>query len=96
MYQGAPTYEGQREALGYRQMIMPAGAVNLTPIVGARFALIQVEVASVRWINADADPTTTFGSYIDPDGELRYVSDLYKIRLIRVSAGAILNVQYFK
>lgn len=83
--------------LGYQQQTSLASAVSLTNIpVGATFASICVDVAGVRWRDDGTAPTATIGMQIPAGTCLPYSGTLSKIQFIQATAGAILNVSYYR
>jgi len=81
--------------LGYQQITPGAVSTALTIPVGARIAVIQSEVAVMRWRDDGTAPSATVGMRIAAGGELVYDGELTKIRLIQEAAGAIANVSYY-
>lgn len=85
---------------GYQRLDTSAlgASVGLTVPNNARIAIIQAEVAPVRWRADGSDPTSTVGMLIADGGEILYATSqegLEALRFIRTSAGAILNVSYY-
>jgi hypothetical protein len=82
--------------LGYQQITDLSAAVGLTVPTGALFAMIQAETAAVRYRDDGVDPTATVGQALNADDEILYSGDLSAIKFIQKSAGAVLNVSYYK
>ena len=79
------------------QTIAVAGATNLTPPVGAIFALISVEVSNVRYWDDGTVPTSTTGQLMSPNAApLLYAGNLSAIKFIAVSGSPVLQVSYYK
>lgn len=90
---------------GYAQYTNLAAAISLddAPATGVKQsaagsfsrALLQAENADIRWRDDGTNPTATVG-FILPAGESYvYEGDIADLKLIQVSAGAILNVGYY-
>ena len=84
--------------LGYVQMTTILAATALVVPVGATYALLQAEAQDVRWRDDGTNPTTTVGMLLkagqDPSG---FTGDQIKAMLvIQSTAGAILNISYYK
>lgn len=83
-------------AHGYQRITDLSAATALTlPTGGPKLALIQAEVAPIRWRDDGTNPTASTGMRIEIGQELRYDADLTRIRLIQESAGAIASVSYY-
>jgi hypothetical protein len=82
--------------LGYEQVTVGTTAVGLTVPVGAKLALIQVDVRSVRWRDDGVNPTTSVGMRQAAGTQFEYSADLSAIKFIRAeNANATLNVSYY-
>jgi hypothetical protein len=81
--------------LGFQQITPGATSTALTVPAGARIAVIDVEVAVMRWRDDGTAPSATVGMRILSGGELRYDGELQKLRIIQEGAGAIANVSYY-
>lgn len=81
--------------IGYQQIAPGAVSTALTVPVGARIAVIQSEVAVMRWRDDGTAPSATVGMRIAAGGELVYGGELTKIRIIQEAVGAIANVSYY-
>jgi hypothetical protein len=97
----SPTIDGALPPCkGYQRLDTTAlgASVGLTVPNNARIAIIQAEVAPVRWRADGVDPTATVGMLIADGGEILYATSeegLEQLRFIRASAGALLNVSYY-
>lgn len=87
--------------LGYGQITNLSAAAVLSaalPIpTDAIMVLIEAEAAGVRWRDDGTAPTATVGMPLSAGQEFQYtVVDFSKIQFIQSSAGAILNVSFYK
>ena len=83
--------------LGYQQLTGISSATPLTVPPGANFALIQAEAQNVRWRDDGVAPTTTVGMLmLTTDKAMEYSGPLGSLKLIAATAGAIVNVSYYK
>lgn len=85
--------------VGYEQLTPGAAAFGLTPGAAnpdANGCIIRAEAQAFRWRDDGTDPTAAIGMRLLADEQMEYVGDLSKLRLIRVVAGAILNVSYYQ
>lgn len=84
---------------GYQQLTTElAAAVGLTVPNGTTIAIIQCEVADVRYRADGVNPTATVGMLIALGGELLYVAStqqLSALRFLRTAVGAVINVSYY-
>lgn len=89
-------------------MFVPAGYVQMTSMTTASAltgipqqacrVVLQAEAQNVRWRNDGTAPTATVGNLIrttDPPLVLDGI-DLSKVQVIAATAGAILNVTFYK
>lgn len=88
-------YDPSRNPLGYEQLTGLTSAKALTGQSGARFCLIEVEGADVRWRDDGTSPTASVGMVIKADGGIVYSADPSKLKFIEVSATAKVNVSYY-
>jgi hypothetical protein len=107
-WQGGQTIFAQPYVfLGYAQYaagsMASAISLNTSPAVGValpagtRFALITVEGAAIRYREDGTAPTAAIGQPMSPNAApLMYSGALSAIQFIQQSAGAILNVSYYK
>lgn len=88
-----------RKPLGYQQITVLTGATALTVPAGAQRALVQCQVASVRWRDDGTNPTGTVGMLLGATtgaGDyLLYDGDLAAIKFIETAINAVLNVAYY-
>lgn len=101
MFQGTQVIDGQRIPNGYEQITDLSSAVGLTVPSGTRLCLIQAESQSVRWRDDGTNPTASVGMIITENSILLYTgsgetSPFAAIRFIETTAGAKLNVSYYK
>ena len=82
--------------MGYQQITSLAAATSLTVPQGAIFALIITAGAAVRWRDDSGIPTASVGMPIPINSGLEYSGDLGKIKFIQQTAGAVLNVAYYR
>jgi hypothetical protein len=83
--------------LGFQQLTSLASATGLSVPTGATAALITCEVASVRYRDDGTNPTAAVGMIMGPGASpLLYAGSLAAISFIQVSAGAVLDVSYYK
>lgn len=85
---------------GYRQLtdteMATAYLVSTVPIPArAMYAELSAEAQAVRWRADGTDPTTTVGNLIPAGGTYFYTGPLDKLKVIRVAAGAKLNIQFW-
>jgi hypothetical protein len=88
-----------REVTGYHQM-SAASLVASTPVPGVgSVVMIQAEIAPVRYRPDGVDPTSLIGVNLAV-GESHTLNvghgNINKIRVIRVSPGAVVNITAFK
>jgi hypothetical protein len=69
---------------------------QLTVPTNARIALIQCEGQAVRWRDDGANPTAAVGMRLLVDQDMVYSATLSSLRFIEVTAGATLNVSYYR
>lgn len=90
------TKDAALEPLAYQQIIALVFATGLTVPDHASKALIAPEVANVRWRDDDTPPTATIGMRLIRNSTMTYIGDLRKLKFIQESAGAKLNVAYYR
>lgn len=82
---------------GYRQVTGLSAATALTVPADSVSAIVQVDVADVRWRMDGVSPTATVGNLMAIGDRLKFNADeLALIKFIEVDSGAILNIQYEK
>lgn len=81
--------------LGYEQITGLSAVKHLTPVAGARFALISPESQNVRFRDDATDPTSSVGMQLTVGTYLEYTGNLGRIRFIEEAASAKLNVAYY-
>lgn len=82
--------------LGYQQITSLSGAQSLTVPTGAIYAIIVPEVASVRWRDDGTDPTSSVGMPLATGASMVFHGNLSVLKFIQQSAGAKLNIAYYK
>jgi len=82
--------------LGYQQITDVSSVQRLTPPAGATFALITSTAQGVRWTDLGNAPTSTTGMPLAAGTVLEYSGNLSAISFIEDTAGAILNVAYYR
>jgi hypothetical protein len=80
---------------GYEQVTSLSTATSLTVPSGARMALIQASVQSIRWRDDATPPTPSVGMRISAGEEFWYTGNLDAIQFIEEIAGGKLNVSYY-
>lgn len=86
---------GALRCFGYQQITSLSAATSLSVPTGALIALIQPEVADVRWRDDGTAPTASVGMYLGQGATLPYTGNLNAVQFIQVSAGAKLNISYY-
>ena len=95
------TYDALRSVshplpVGYQQITSVSASTALTIPAGANVALIQAEAQAVRWRDDGTAPTASVGMSLAADETLPYTGNLSAIRFIEQTAGAKLNVSYYR
>lgn len=93
---GLPTIEGQREPLGYEQIVDLSSAVDLTPPVGTRLVVLVCEAQAIRYRDDGTVPTATVGMPLAVNTEKIYTGDFSVIKFFEQVAGAKLNISYYR
>lgn len=89
--------DGRLVPLGYEQITDLSSAVGLTPPSAyIDLTLIQVEAQAVRWRDDGDAPTSTVGVPLAVGVIFPYNGDPRSIQFIESSAGAILNISYYR
>lgn len=97
MYQGSPTYEGQREPNGFQRITTLSSSIGLTPpLPGSRLAIIRTETQDIRWRDDGTNPTSTIGLLMSVGDVFLYTGDLSKFKMIETAASAVVQVSYYK
>lgn len=82
--------------LGF-QAITPVAATALTVPATATFAVVQCDVANVRWRDDGVNPTATVGMILFSGTQWTFSGDLSVVKFIQTADGAgTLNVSYYK
>lgn len=94
---GQPVIDGFLIPAGYVQMTSLGTSASLTSIPdGVKLVAIQCEAQNVRWRDDGTDPTTTVGMILEVGQTLIYNGNPAEIEFIEITAGAKLNVTYYK
>ena len=84
-------------ALGYQQITSLGTATALTIPAGTRLILITPTTQAVRWRDDGTNPTATVGYPLAVGAELLYTcAQMSALRFIEQTAGAVLNICYYK
>lgn len=89
---------GGLTALGFEQITSLATSTPLTVPSGATVAVVQAEVADVRWRpdGAAAAPTASVGMLLPAGAERVFDGGLASVRFIQATSGAVINVSYYQ
>lgn len=89
---------GGLTAMGFEQITSLSSSAALTVPSGATIAVVQAEGMDVRWRpdGATTAPTASVGMLLPAGAERVFDGGLASVRFIRVAAGAVLNVSYYK
>ncbi|MGJ2639728.1 hypothetical protein ACR8HR_22505 [Salmonella enterica subsp. enterica serovar Paratyphi A] len=83
--------------LGYQQITSLAASTALTVPPGANVALIDCEAQAVRWRDDGTAPTAAIGMPMAvADAPFLFSANLSAVRFIEQTAGAKLNVAYYR
>jgi hypothetical protein len=82
--------------LGYVQLTSIGSATGLTPPSDATIAEITVEAQGIRYRDDGTAPTATVGMPVAAGNSFQYAGDLTTVQFIAQTAGAILNISYYK
>lgn len=100
--QPADIFAGRLTPLGYCQLTSIAASTQLSACTGgipagAKIADIIVEAQAIRYRSDGTAPTTTVGMPLAVGANKTFtLSDLSQIRVIAQTAGAIVNVEFYK
>ena len=89
---------GGLTALGFEQITALSSSAALTVPSGATVAVVQADVADVRWRpdGATNAPTASVGMLLPSGAERVFDGWLASVRFIQVTAGAVINVSYYQ
>lgn len=89
---------GGLTALGFEQITALSSSAALTVPSGATVAVVQADVADVRWRpdGATNAPTASVGMLLPAGAERVFDGGLSSVRFIQVTSGAVINVSYYK
>lgn len=91
-------------SLGYQQYTSTGSAFKLTSAPstgntgipsGARYAVIYVEGAGIRWRDDGTAPTASVGMPVSAGQDFQYSGQLESIQMIQQASGAIVNVTWY-
>lgn len=88
--------DAQMVSLGYQRITSLSTAKKLSPPSGASYALLAVAGQDIRWRDDSVVPTATVGMPLPAGKELWFNGDLHKILFIEQTAGAEVNVMYYR
>ena len=89
---------GGLTALGFEQITSLATSTPLTVPGGATVAVVQADVADVRWRpdGATNAPTASVGMLLPAGAERVFDGGLSAVRFIQTASGAVVNVSYYQ
>jgi hypothetical protein len=87
---------GRLAPLGYQQITSLSAATALPVPTGATVAYIQVSGAAIRYRDDGIAPTASVGMPVPVGSMLTYSGSLAAIQFIQQTAGAVLDVSYYK
>ena len=85
--------------VGYEKITALGSVAQLTvpqDVGSPNMVLIEVEAQDVRYRADGIDPTAATGGLMKAGAQYEYTGNLQSLKFIEVSAGAILNVNYYK
>lgn len=88
--------DGQLEPISYQQITGLSTPKALSVPSRANYALIQAFNGPVRWLDTGSEPTDSIGMRLSSGRDLWYTGDLGKLRFVEESAGAELNITYYR
>ena len=83
-------------AIGYQQLTSLSSATALTPVSGAREALIICTGQTIMWRDDGTNPTASIGMPLPINTPFPYIGSLARIKLIETAASASCNVSYYQ
>jgi hypothetical protein len=89
-------FDGRVIPFGYQQINDLSTPQSLRVPSGAQYALIQAANQAVRWLDTGSDPTDSIGMRLSSGRDMWYTGDLGALRFIEETAGAELNVAYYR
>ena len=81
--------------VAYAQLTSLSTAVGV-PFQNARVALIQCLSQNVRWRDDGPSPTTTAGMRLHAGESLQYNGDIKILKFIEETAGAEINISFYR
>lgn len=88
----------QPTALGYQQIVGATlvAATALTVPATATFAVIEAELADIRWRDDGVSPTASVGMLLYAGTAPTFGGDLATLQFIGTQTTSVLNVSYYK
>ena len=89
---------GGLTAMGFEQITSLSSSAALTVPSGATIAVVQADVADVRWRpdGATTAPTASVGMLLPAGAERVFDGGLSAVRFIQTASGAVVNVSYYQ
>ena len=89
---------GGLTAMGFEQITSLSSSAALTVPGGATIAVVQADVADVRWRpdGATTAPTASVGMLLPAGAERVFDGGLSAVRFIQTASGAVVNVSYYQ
>lgn len=81
--------------VAYAQLTSLSSATGV-PFQNARVALIQCLGQNVRWRDDGPDPTTSVGMRLHAGETLQYNGDIRTVKFIEETAGAEINISFYR
>lgn len=97
--QGTMVVDGNIQSAGTSQQLTTtlSAAVGVTPPDGTRWMLMQAEAQDIRWTDdGTTTPTSAIGQLLKANSSFWYNGPINSIKFIRTTAGAILNLSFYK
>lgn len=92
----AKVIEGTLIPNGYEQITDLSVAISLTVPENSIQAIIVPENQDVRWRDDLVDPTASIGMPLKKDAVFICNGKFIQLKFIEVTAGAVLNISYYK
>lgn len=87
---------GRLVPLKFEQIALTGTPATLNPPADARVAVIDTEIQNARWRDDGQAPSATVGMRTLADTELAYSGNLSAIQFVAETAGAVINVSYYR
>lgn len=88
--------DGRLVPAGYQQLTILGSASALTVPAGTKLTMIQAEAQAVRYRDDGTDPTASVGMVIAAGQTVAYNGNPSAVKIIESTAGAKVNVLYYK